>query len=490
MEWIIILTLCAILLFSFIIFFKRRNNNRRNRDQELSNENIWEQAKKYLSNIDEIIDSLYCIKDASNYRQEGLAKFMEITKNIIDICTLLKNAYPHNYLIKNLPPSEYRICLHLREISVSLQDHIARYYEADIKILMERGFMGNDNPRVRRNDIVPEINRSFGVRRRAEGPVDFFEYMERNRVIAENANRDAQNANNRINIIQQENRERNEKADKELEKMKQETMKMEKELAEMKKRTDKDLEKIKHETEQIRKETEQIKREREKYSKEMDQKLEEIKKQNAKEIEEMKKQTEEVKKQTNKEIEEMKKQTNKEIEEMKKQTEEVKKQTNKDIEEMKKQTEEVKKQTNKDIEDIKNENSRMYAQLFGNLLARAEMGEKSMRQLQGEISHLSSQMSSISSRNSLRSSSFKIFNDDQETPEDDKNIKSNFTNANMDINLNANQEEKEKNNKRKSLLDKINNANFKQERNNIFDKKEDAPKLDKQFDGYKKEDDK
>lgn len=447
MEWIIILTLCAILLFSFIIFFKRRNNNRRNRNQELSNENIWEQAKKYLSNIDEIIDSLYCIKDANNYRQEGLAKFMEITKNIIDICTLLENAYPHNYLIENLPPSEYRICLHLWEISVSLQDRIARYYEADIKILMERGFMGNDNPRVRRNDIVPEINRSFGVRRRAEGPVDFFGYMERNREIAENANRDAQNANNRINIIQQENRGRNEKADKELEKMKQETMKMEKELAEMKKRTDKDLEKIKHETEQIRKETEQIKREREKYSKEMDQKLEEIKKQNAKDIEEMKKQTA------------------KEIEDMK-------------------------KQTAKDIEDMKNENSRMYAQLFGNLLARAEMGEKSMRQLQGEISHLSSQMSSISSRNSLRSNSFKIFNDDQETPEDDKNIKSNFANANMDINLNVNQEEKEKNNKRNSLLDKINNANFKQEKNNSFDKKEDAPKLDKQFDGYKKEDDK
>ena len=104
MEWIIILILCTILLFSFIILFKRRNNNRRNRNQELSNENIWEQAKKYLSNIDEIIDSLYCIKDANNYRQEGLAKFMEITKNIIYIFTLLENAYPHNFLIANLPP--------------------------------------------------------------------------------------------------------------------------------------------------------------------------------------------------------------------------------------------------------------------------------------------------------------------------------------------------------------------------------------------------
>ena len=147
----------------------------------------------------------------------------------------------------------------------------------------------------------------------------------------------------------------------------------------------------------------------------------------------------------------------------------------------------------------------MYAKLF----ERAEKGEKSANELYEKIHNLSHQVSSISSQNSSRNESFRIFgktpresqirnelyngedscDSDQETPGNNQSANFGLKNANdhININLNVNQKENDKNNRQKSLIDKI-----KKVKNQEEDRKENVPRLDKgkDFEKDKKEDEK
>ena len=448
---------------------------------------IFDQIIQDWQNIAQVIENLYDIKNADNAFDEGSAKLKEIIKYLMDIDKQLEKLSVFIPKIENFEPIKVFLdCLSQvyknKNWLDQLDDIKKNYYE----YVRECFVMGNDNnPKMRRNDIVPEINRAFGEfarnwqgnRNNNRGPINIFEFISTNRQRNENMERgmndQTNNLNNQINVIRQENNRENQRAMEDVNKKiidatervfaewDKRQKERDKELEKIRKQNDKELEEIKRKTAQIQKETEQIKKENKERSEKADRELEEMKRK----TKEMDQKLEETKKQNKIEIEAMKKENAKEIEQMRKET-----------------------------EKMKNENTKLYAQLFGNLLKRAEIGEKraedgekSMRQLKEEICNLSDKVSSISSRNSLQNNSFKIFGDDQETPGNEQNLNSSFANANANINLNINQKENEKSDGKKSLLDKIEDA-----KNQVEYKKEDVPKIDKGKDlnEDKKEEDK